>query len=79
MCGNKRSYPVRGKPGMGQQLNVLHVSFGTTFEISRSMYRYDTRLIRSLKILRQSTTGFALLGTHKVGAVPEFPSTLSST
>ncbi|KAG5454300.1 hypothetical protein CSKR_113993 [Clonorchis sinensis] len=28
-----------------------------------------------LKILRQPTTGFALLGAHQVGAVPEFPST----
>ncbi|KAG5450036.1 hypothetical protein CSKR_103272 [Clonorchis sinensis] len=32
-------------------------------------------LIRLLKILRQPTTGFALLGAHQVGAVPEFPST----
>ncbi|KAG5442102.1 hypothetical protein CSKR_110932 [Clonorchis sinensis] len=28
-------------------------------------------LIRLLKILRQPTTGFALLGAHQVGAVPE--------
>ncbi|KAG5446515.1 hypothetical protein CSKR_101479, partial [Clonorchis sinensis] len=31
---------------------------------------------RLLKILRQPTTGFALLGAHQVGAVPEFPSTM---
>ncbi|KER21291.1 hypothetical protein T265_15125, partial [Opisthorchis viverrini] len=36
-------------------------------------------LIRLLKALRQPTTGFALLGAHEVGAVPEFPSTLCST
>ncbi|KAG5441519.1 hypothetical protein CSKR_109766 [Clonorchis sinensis] len=36
-------------------------------------------LIRLLKILRQPTTGFALLGAHQAGTVPEFPSTLCST
>ncbi|KAG5444553.1 hypothetical protein CSKR_108085 [Clonorchis sinensis] len=32
-----------------------------------------------LKILRQPTTGFALLRAHQVGAVPEFPSALCSS
>ncbi|KAG5449399.1 hypothetical protein CSKR_101156 [Clonorchis sinensis] len=32
-------------------------------------------LTRFPKILRQSTTGFALLAANRVGAVPEFPST----
>ncbi|KAG5452983.1 hypothetical protein CSKR_110348 [Clonorchis sinensis] len=47
----------------------------------RSCYIYirNALLIRLLKILRQPTTGFVLLGAHQVGAVPEFPSTLCST
>ncbi|KAG5454481.1 hypothetical protein CSKR_113896 [Clonorchis sinensis] len=35
-------------------------------------------LIRLLKILRQPTTDFALLGAHQIGAVPEFPATSCS-
>ncbi|KAG5452111.1 hypothetical protein CSKR_107911 [Clonorchis sinensis] len=56
-----------------------HVPVATIFEISRYMYIRNGLLIRLLKILRQSTTGFALLGAHQVGAIPEFPSTLCST
>ncbi|KAG5447024.1 hypothetical protein CSKR_108874 [Clonorchis sinensis] len=43
------------------------------------MYIRKALLIRLLKTLRQPTTGFALLGAHQVGAVPEFPSNLCST
>ncbi|KAG5441542.1 hypothetical protein CSKR_109743 [Clonorchis sinensis] len=56
-----------------------NVSVATIFEKSRYMYIRNALLIRLLKILRQPTTGFALLGAHQVGAVPEFPSTLCST
>ncbi|KER30173.1 hypothetical protein T265_03330 [Opisthorchis viverrini] len=35
-------------------------------------------LTRLLKTLRQPSAGFALLGAHQVGAVPEFPSILCS-
>ncbi|KAG5450256.1 hypothetical protein CSKR_112440 [Clonorchis sinensis] len=55
------------------------VSVATIFEISRYMYIRNALLIRLLKTLRQPTTGFALLGAHQVGAVPEIPSTLFST
>ncbi|KAG5454955.1 hypothetical protein CSKR_105891 [Clonorchis sinensis] len=66
---------------VSRQVNVLHKAapVATIFEISRYMYIRNALLIRLLKILRQPTTGFAFLGTHQVGAVPEFPSTLSST
>ncbi|KAG5455205.1 hypothetical protein CSKR_106494 [Clonorchis sinensis] len=56
-----------------------HAPVATIFEISRYMYIRNGLLIRLLKTLRQPTTGFALLGAHQVGAVPEFPSTLCST
>ncbi|KAG5441794.1 hypothetical protein CSKR_110600 [Clonorchis sinensis] len=48
-----------------------HVPVATIFEISRYMYIRNGLLIRLLKILRQPTTSFALLGAHQVGAVPE--------
>ncbi|KAG5441010.1 hypothetical protein CSKR_101240 [Clonorchis sinensis] len=38
-----------------------HVSVATVFEISRYMYIHNALLTRLLKILRQPTTGFALL------------------
>ncbi|KAG5441664.1 hypothetical protein CSKR_103199 [Clonorchis sinensis] len=61
------------------QLNVLHTGL-LMFQLVRySRYRKYTRnalLIMLLKILRQSTTGFALpVRAHQVGAVPEVPST----
>ncbi|KAG5442028.1 hypothetical protein CSKR_111684 [Clonorchis sinensis] len=56
-----------------------HVPVATIFEISRYMCIRNALLIRLLKIPRQHTTGFALLGAHQVGAVPEFPSVLCST
>ncbi|KAG5455221.1 hypothetical protein CSKR_106473 [Clonorchis sinensis] len=43
------------------------------------MYIRNTLVTRLLKIPRQPTSGFALLGAHQVGALPEFPSTLFST
>ncbi|KAG5441157.1 hypothetical protein CSKR_102747 [Clonorchis sinensis] len=48
-------------------------------ETCSSLYIRNALLIRLLKILGQPTTGFALLGAHQVGAVPEFPSTLCSS
>ncbi|KAG5450966.1 hypothetical protein CSKR_105281, partial [Clonorchis sinensis] len=42
-----------------------HVPVATIFEISRYMYIRNGLLIRLLKILRQPTTGFALLGAHQ--------------
>ncbi|KAG5451652.1 hypothetical protein CSKR_109133 [Clonorchis sinensis] len=45
----------------------------------RPEYIRNSLLIRLLKILRQLTTGFALLGAHQVGVVSEFPSNLCST
>ncbi|KAG5454543.1 hypothetical protein CSKR_104900 [Clonorchis sinensis] len=58
-----------------KQLNVPHkaasVSVGTIFEKSRHNCGRNALLIRLLKILRQPTTGFALVGAHQVGAVPE--------
>ncbi|KAG5441124.1 hypothetical protein CSKR_102775 [Clonorchis sinensis] len=44
-----------------------HVPVATIFEISRYVYIGDALLIRLLKILRQPTTGFALLGTGSSG------------
>ncbi|KER28586.1 hypothetical protein T265_13551, partial [Opisthorchis viverrini] len=62
-----------------KQLKVLHqathVPVAKIFELSRYMYICNALLMRLLKIRRQLTTGFALLGSHRVGAVPEFPST----
>ncbi|KAG5450492.1 hypothetical protein CSKR_112684 [Clonorchis sinensis] len=55
-------------------LLVIYISKYTSF-----LYIRNALLIRLVKILRQPTTGFALLGAHQVGAVPEFPSTLCST
>ncbi|KAG5454841.1 hypothetical protein CSKR_203720, partial [Clonorchis sinensis] len=46
------------------------------FYVPQASYRRNTLLIGLLKILRQPTTGFALLGAHQLGTVPEFPSTL---
>ncbi|KAG5445169.1 hypothetical protein CSKR_103341 [Clonorchis sinensis] len=43
-----------------------HVPVATIFDISRYMYIRNALLIRLLKILRQPTTGFALLGAHQV-------------
>ncbi|KAG5445422.1 hypothetical protein CSKR_104688 [Clonorchis sinensis] len=66
-------------------LKNLQISLsGTAFFIYRALrntteFRRETLLIRLLKILRQPTTGFALLGAHQVGAVPEYPSNLCST
>ncbi|KAG5453894.1 hypothetical protein CSKR_108579 [Clonorchis sinensis] len=56
-----------------------HVPVATIFQISPYMYIRNGLLIRLLKTVRQPTTGFALLGAHQVGAVPEFPSTACST
>ncbi|KAG5448387.1 hypothetical protein CSKR_109662, partial [Clonorchis sinensis] len=56
-----------------------HVPVATIFKISRYMYIRNALLIRLLKILRQSTTGFALFGAHQVGTVFEFPLTLCSS
>ncbi|KAG5452198.1 hypothetical protein CSKR_104298 [Clonorchis sinensis] len=42
-----------------------YVPVVTIFEISRYMYTRNALLIRLLKILRQPTTGFALLGAHQ--------------
>ncbi|KAG5454829.1 hypothetical protein CSKR_113587 [Clonorchis sinensis] len=53
-----------------------HVSVATIFEILRHICRSNALLIRLLKILRQPTTGLALVGAHQIGAIPEFPSTL---
>ncbi|KER27623.1 hypothetical protein T265_05345 [Opisthorchis viverrini] len=36
---------------------------------------FNSVIIRLLKISRQPTTDFALLGTHQLGTAPEFPST----
>ncbi|KAG5451295.1 hypothetical protein CSKR_106580 [Clonorchis sinensis] len=47
-----------------------HISVATIFKISRYMYRRNALLIRLLKIHRQPTTSFALLGAHQVGAAP---------
>ncbi|KAG5445610.1 hypothetical protein CSKR_105992, partial [Clonorchis sinensis] len=51
---------------------------GTIFEISRyrrrrryGRHRRNALVTRSLKTLRQLTTGFALLGVHQIGAVPD--------
>ncbi|KER30099.1 hypothetical protein T265_03366 [Opisthorchis viverrini] len=43
----------------------LQFSVATIFEISRYMYICNVLLIRLLKIHRQPTTGFALLGAHQ--------------
>ncbi|KAG5441548.1 hypothetical protein CSKR_111396 [Clonorchis sinensis] len=48
-------------------------------ETGRGLSKNFQRPYELLKLLRQPTTGFALLGAHQVGAVPEFPSTLCST
>ncbi|KAG5453781.1 hypothetical protein CSKR_113837 [Clonorchis sinensis] len=58
---------------------TVFVSVATIFDISPYMYIRNGLLIRLLKTVRQPTTGFALLGAHQVGAVPEFPSTACST
>ncbi|KAG5443828.1 hypothetical protein CSKR_100057 [Clonorchis sinensis] len=42
-----------------------HVPDATIFEVSRYMYIRNALLIRLLKIFRQPTTGFALLGAHQ--------------
>ncbi|KAG5441678.1 hypothetical protein CSKR_103186 [Clonorchis sinensis] len=65
------------------QTNVLHTG-RLMFQLvrysrDRSIFSQSKLLIRLLKILRQPTTGFVLLGAHQLGAVPEFPSTLCST
>ncbi|KAG5451079.1 hypothetical protein CSKR_105574 [Clonorchis sinensis] len=52
----------------------MHISFG--IRTPQSTIAFWPTL---LKILRQPMTGFALLGAHQVGAVPEIPSTLCST
>ncbi|KAG5452611.1 hypothetical protein CSKR_100448 [Clonorchis sinensis] len=54
-----------------------HTSYGSETTIVEHLKTSQRKLFtRLLKILRQPTTGFALLGVHQVGAVPEFPSTL---
>ncbi|KER23684.1 hypothetical protein T265_08491 [Opisthorchis viverrini] len=42
-----------------------HISLATIFEISRYMYIHSALLIRLLRIRRQRTTGFVLLGAHQ--------------
>ncbi|KAG5443261.1 hypothetical protein CSKR_111043 [Clonorchis sinensis] len=69
---------------MAQQLNVLHQAASCSScynirDIARHVHTCNGLLIRLLKTVRQPTTGFALLGAHQVGAVPEFPSTACST
>ncbi|KAG5449194.1 hypothetical protein CSKR_104705 [Clonorchis sinensis] len=49
---------------------------GGTLNLIQYLYIRNALLIRLLKILRQPTTGFALLGAHQVGAVPEFPKSI---
>ncbi|KAG5451363.1 hypothetical protein CSKR_105311, partial [Clonorchis sinensis] len=56
---------ARDSPGTQLNLPPIHVSVATIFEISRYMYIRNALLIRLLKILRQPTTGFALLGAHQ--------------
>ncbi|KER21170.1 hypothetical protein T265_10447 [Opisthorchis viverrini] len=67
-----------------RQLNVLHqvASFFSRYDIQDiaiRVYICNPLLIRLLKTGRHPMTGFALFGTHQVGAVPGFPSTLCFT
>ncbi|KAG5446783.1 hypothetical protein CSKR_105547 [Clonorchis sinensis] len=49
-----------------------HPFIATIFEILRYMYIRNALLIRLLKILRQPTTGFALLGAHQMWCFSEY-------
>ncbi|KER25422.1 hypothetical protein T265_07104 [Opisthorchis viverrini] len=43
---------------------------------AKESFRRNTLLIMLLKALRQPTTNFIFLGSHQIGAITEFSSTL---
>ncbi|KAG5445326.1 hypothetical protein CSKR_105808 [Clonorchis sinensis] len=77
--GKKIQKPPRNKRLSFSQFRSHWSNGRVAYSTKHPLHIRNALLIRLLKILRQPTTGFALLGAHQVGAVPEFPSTLCST